>query len=70
MYPDEFPRDAWYVVTHSAEVGERPRRIPGDPVLLSRAADGQPLALADRGAPGAGRARPASAGHAWPVWPG
>lgn len=50
MYPDQFPRDAWYVAARSDEVGERllSRWILGDPVVLYRTTQGQPAALVDR----------------------
>ena len=44
------PRDQWYVIAFSSEVGRKPlaRMITGDPVLLYRREDGTPVALFDR----------------------
>lgn len=45
-----FARNHWYVVALSEELGDRPlgRTVLGDPVVLFRATDGRPVALADR----------------------
>jgi phenylpropionate dioxygenase-like ring-hydroxylating dioxygenase large terminal subunit len=45
-----FLRNAWYAAAESAEIGTTPigRLIVGDPVVLYRAPDGSPVALADR----------------------
>ncbi len=50
MYPDVFPRNAWYVAARSAELedGLLSRWILGDPVLLYRTAAGAPVAMVDR----------------------
>lgn len=51
MYPDEFPRDAWYVAARSAELEAGrllPRFLLGDPVVMYRTEDGHPVALVDR----------------------
>ncbi len=49
-YPDEFPRNQWYVAARTAEIGQElfPRWLLGEPVVLYRTEDGQPVALADR----------------------
>lgn len=48
-YSRPFIRNAWYCAAWSSEVGEPllARRILDDPLLLYRAADGQPVALLD-----------------------
>jgi phenylpropionate dioxygenase-like ring-hydroxylating dioxygenase large terminal subunit len=45
----EAPRNAWYVVAFSDEVGRVPRSraIMGDPVVLYRRENGTPVALFD-----------------------
>ena len=50
MYPEVFPRNAWYVAARSAEVGDGllSRWILGDPVLLYRTEAGRPVAMVDR----------------------
>lgn len=51
MYPDEFPRNAWYVAARRAEIEQGrmlPRLLLGDPVLLYRTQDGTPVAMVDR----------------------
>ncbi|WP_409332934.1 Rieske 2Fe-2S domain-containing protein [Trujillonella humicola] len=51
MYPDEFPRNAWYVAARSAELEEGrlfPRFLLGDPVVMYRTEDGTPVAMVDR----------------------
>lgn len=51
MYPDEFPRNAWYVAGRSTELQERrllPRFVLGDPVVMYRTAHGTPVAMVDR----------------------
>jgi phenylpropionate dioxygenase-like ring-hydroxylating dioxygenase large terminal subunit len=50
MYPDRFPRNAWYVAARSQELSRqlRSRWILGEPLLLFRQLDGTPVALVDR----------------------
>ena len=50
MYPDEFPRNQWYVGARSEEIGRAllSRRLLDTPVLFYRTEAGQPVALADR----------------------
>lgn len=50
MYPDEFPRNAWYVAARSAEVSHQllARWILGDPVVLYRTEAGEAVAMVDR----------------------
>ncbi|GAA1236087.1 aromatic ring-hydroxylating dioxygenase subunit alpha [Prauserella halophila] len=51
MYPDQFPRNAWYVAARSAEVQTGrllPRFLLGDPVVMYRAEDDIPVAMVDR----------------------
>jgi phenylpropionate dioxygenase-like ring-hydroxylating dioxygenase large terminal subunit len=51
VYPDEFPRNAWYVAARSAELAEGqllPRLLLGDPVVMYRKGDGSPVAMVDR----------------------
>ncbi|WP_226358416.1 aromatic ring-hydroxylating dioxygenase subunit alpha [Pseudonocardia sp. ICBG601] len=50
MYPDRFPRNAWYVAARSSEVTRSvlSRWLLGDPVALYRREDGRPVALVDR----------------------
>lgn len=51
MYPDEFPRNAWYVAARSAELHQGrllPRFLLGDPVVMYRTQDGKPVAMVDR----------------------
>jgi hypothetical protein len=44
------PRNQWYVIAFSSEVGRKPlaRMITADPVVLYRREDGTPVALFDR----------------------
>jgi len=46
----EAPRNQWYVIAFSSQVGRKPlaRTITGDPVVLYRREDGTPVALFDR----------------------
>jgi vanillate O-demethylase monooxygenase subunit len=51
LYPDAFPRNAWYVAARSAELEQGrllPRFLLGDPVLMYRTEDGTPVAMVDR----------------------
>lgn len=51
MYPDEFPRNAWYAAARSAEIEQGrmlPRFLLGDPVVMYRTEDGRPVAMVDR----------------------
>jgi phenylpropionate dioxygenase-like ring-hydroxylating dioxygenase large terminal subunit len=46
----EAPRNQWYVIAFSSQVGRKPlaRMVTGDPVVLYRREDGTPVALFDR----------------------
>lgn len=50
MYPDRFPRNAWYVAARSVEVTSEllSRWILGDPIVFYRRPDGAVAALVDR----------------------
>src|SRR5690606_19820263 len=50
MYPDRFPRNAWYVAARSVEVTSKlmSRWILGDPIVFYRRPDGVAAALVDR----------------------
>jgi vanillate O-demethylase monooxygenase subunit len=50
MYPVRFPRNQWYVLARTEELGEAPlaRTILGQPVVLFRDETGTPSALEDR----------------------
>ena len=50
MYPDDFPRNAWYIAAHSYEITREflSRWILGDPVVFYRTEGGEPVALVDR----------------------
>lgn len=50
MYPDVFPRNAWYVAARSTEISREflSRWILGDPIVLYRTEAGEPVALVDR----------------------
>jgi phenylpropionate dioxygenase-like ring-hydroxylating dioxygenase large terminal subunit len=51
VYPDEFPRNAWYAAARSAEIEQGrmlPRFLLGDPVVMYRTGDGDPVAMVDR----------------------
>ena len=49
MYPTEFPRNQWYVVARTDEIGDTllSRWLLGERVVLYRTASGQSVALAD-----------------------
>ena len=46
----EYPRNQWYVIAYSSEIGRTPLRRDclGDPIMLFRTEAGQPVALFDR----------------------
>jgi vanillate O-demethylase monooxygenase subunit len=46
----DYPRNAWYVIGFSHELGEKPllRHICGDRIAVFRGAEGEPVALLDR----------------------
>ncbi|SED96998.1 vanillate O-demethylase monooxygenase subunit [Rhodococcus koreensis] len=50
VYPDDFPRNGWYIAAHSSEVNREflSRWILGDPILFYRTEAGEPVALVDR----------------------
>lgn len=51
MYPDQFPRNAWYAAARTAELRQGhllPRFLLGDPVVMYRTENGTPVAMVDR----------------------